>query len=387
MKVTVVHNFYQQPGGEDQVFAAESALLEAHSHQVTRYAVHNVQVAKTEQLALAKNTLWNTDHHKRLQELFSEVRPDIVHVHNTLPIISPAVYYAAKAEGAAVVQTLHNYRYSCVNGLFFRDGRVCEDCLGKTLAWPGVVHACYRGSRSASAVVAAMLAYHKLRGTYQAQVDRYIALTEFSRRKFIEMGLPPEKIAVKPNFVNPDPRPGTGDGAYAIFVGRLTEEKGVHVLLSAWQQLGARIPLKVVGSGPLEQLANQAGGGVEFLGQQPTHTVLDLLKNASFLVFPSLLYEGFPMTIAEAFATGTPVVASRLGNAASIVEEGRTGLHFEPGNPDDLVSKVEWLLGHPFELTRMRRDARAEYEAKYTPETNYQMLMAIYEDAIRANRA
>lgn len=367
------------------MFAAEAALLEAHGHEVVRYTVHNDEVASLRNLALARKTLWNGESYQRLRSLFRDARPHVVHVHNTLPLISPAVYYAAKAEGAAVVQTLHNYRYSCVNGLLYRSGHVCEECVGKTFPWPGVLHGCYRGSRPASTVVATMLGYHKLRGTYQTQVDRYVALTEFSKEKFIEMGLPAEKIAVKPNFVNPDPGTGTNREGYSIFVGRLTEEKGVRVLLEAWERVAARVPLKIVGGGPLAQLSDQAHPpGVQFLGPRPRSEVLKLIGRAAFMVFPSLLYETFGMTIAEAFATGTPVLASRLGNPAAIVDDGRTGLHFEPGNAADLAAKVEWLLAHPAELARMRTEARAEYEGNYTADANYRMLMAIYEQALSA---
>jgi len=369
------------------VYAAECALLEARGHLAIRYTVDNDEVGAMSHAALAKASLWNSDQYRKLRALFHETRPAVVHVHNTLPLISPAVYYAAKAEGAAVVQTLHNYRYSCVNGLFFRDGRVCEDCLGRTVAWPGVLHACYRGSRAASGTVAAMLTYHKLRGTYHQKVDQYIALTDFSRAKFIEMGLPEAKITVKPNFVAPDPGVGTGDGGHALYVGRLSEEKGVRTLVTAWKRLGTKIPLKVAGSGPLAaELRDTQAAGVEYLGQVPRDEVLQLMQGASFVLFPSLCYEGFPMTIVEAFATGTPVVASRIGNPAAIVDHGRTGVHFEPGNAEDLSTQVEWLLGHPAELTRMRAEARAEYEAKYTAAVNYAQLMDIYERAIRVAR-
>lgn len=387
VRVAVAHNRYQRPGGEDQVFAAECDLLAARGHMAIRYTVDNSEVAAMPHAALAKATLWNSDQYSKLRALFQETRPAVVHVHNTLPLISPAVYYAARAEGAAVVQTLHNYRFSCVNGLFFRDGRVCEDCLGRTVTWPGILHACYRGSRAASGTVAAMLTYHKLRGTYHQKVDQYIALTDFSRAKFIEMGLPEAKITVKPNFVAPDPGLGAGDGGYALYVGRLSEEKGVRTLVTAWKNLGAKIPLKVVGSGPVaSELGAAEVVGVEYLGQVPRDDVLQLMQGASIVVFPSLWYEGFPMTIVEAFATGTPVVASRIGNPAAIVDHGRTGVHFEPGNAEDLVTQVEWLLDHPAELTRMRAEARAEYEAKYTAEVNYAQLMAIYEKAIRVAR-
>ena len=261
--------------------------------------------------------------------------------------------------------------------------------MGKTIPWPGVVHACYRGSRAASAVVAAMLVVHRLLGTWTQKVDMYIALTEFARQKFIEGGLPADKVAVKPNFVHPDPGLGEGRGGFALFVGRLSQEKGFDTLLAAWERLQGRVPLKIVGDGPLASEVAAAVGrleGVEWLGRKPREEVLDLMKRSSFLILPSKVYENFPMIIAEGFATGSPIVASNLGAMASLIEHGRTGLHFHPGDPGDLAAQVEWLLSHPEALARMRKEARAEYEAKYTAERNYQMLIEIYERAIEGAR-
>lgn len=390
MNIVLIHNFYKQPGGEDQVFLAEGALLEGRGHKVTRYTVHNDNVGELAQVALARATIWNDEQYRKLRLLFRQVRPELVHVHNTLPLVSLAAYYAAKDEGLAVVQTLHNYRVACVNGLFFRDGNICEDCLGKSVPWPGVMHGCYRNSRVASGVVASMLAFHKLRGTYQKAVDVYIALTEFSRSKFIEAGLPAEKVSIKPNFVDTDPGVGDNEGSYALFVGRLSAEKGLSTLLAAWERLGQQIPLKIVGEGslaPQVQKASEAQEGVEWLGRQPRERVLALMKKAKLLVLPSNCYENFPMTLVEAFAAGLPVVASNLGGMASVLEHRRTGLHFTPGNPDDLAAKVEWAISHPAELSDMRRAARAEFEAKYTADRNYQMLMGIYERAVADSRA
>lgn len=383
MNVALVHNFYQQSGGEDQVFAAECALLESKGHAVSRFTVQNRDIGDMSRLTLARKTIWNNEQYRELRSHFRKSRPAVVHVHNTLPLISPAVYFAARSEGAAVVQTLHNFRLSCVNGLFFRDGHPCEDCMGKVVAWPGILHACYRNSHAASGVVAAMLGYHKLRGTYSQQVDQYIALTEFSRKKFIEIGLPTTKVVVKPNFVAPDPGTGRGQGGYALFVGRLSEEKGLSTLLAGWKTVGGRLPLKIVGDGPLAETVQATGkeANVKWMGRQPRESVLALMKEAHLLVFPSVWYEGFPMTIAEALATGTPIVASGMGNMASLVEHGRTGLHFKPGDSSDLAAQVMWALEHPEAVAQMRVQARAEFERSYTSEVNYLMLMEIYERA------
>jgi glycosyltransferase involved in cell wall biosynthesis len=387
MRILKLHTHYQQPGGEDGVFGAEVALLCDKGHTVVPFTFHNKQLEDVPLLWRAAVTLWNREGYSRVREAIRLHRPDILHVHNTFPLASPAVIHAAKAEGVPVVMTLHNYRLLCVNALFFRQGQVCEACLGR-LPWRGALYECYRESRAASAVVAGMITLHRALGTWNL-VDRFIALTEFARQKFIEGGFPPEKISVKPNFVHPDPGPGEGRGGYALFVGRLSPEKGLGTLLMAWERLGGKVPLKIVGDGPSApevQEAQKRIPGVEWLGRKAPEEVYALMGEASFLVFPSEWYEGFPKVLAEAFAKGLPVLASALGSQGSIVDHARTGLHFRPGDPEDLAAKVEWLLAHPNELARMRKEARAEYEAKYTAEQNYAQLMAIYHEVLSKRR-
>jgi glycosyltransferase involved in cell wall biosynthesis len=354
-----------------------------------RYEVHNDQVEHVDRLTLAKDTVWNTSAYRELRTIIRRERPDVVHFHNTLPLVSPAGYYAAKAEGVPVIQTLHNYRLLCPVALFFRDGRVCEDCMGKAVPWPGVVHGCYRGSRAASGVIATMLTVHRALRTWTEMVDVYVALTEFARNKFIEGGLPAGKIVVKPNFVAPDPGRGQGGGGYALFVGRLAPEKGTGTMLAAWDRLRTRVPLKIVGEGPLkDQVVRVAAkrSDVEWLGHRPVADVHALMRKADMLVFPSQWYETFGRVAAEAFAAGTPVIAANIGAVAELVEHGRTGLKFRPGDPEDLATQVEWALSHSAELRRMREEVRAEFEAKYTAERNYRALMEIYEAALERKK-
>jgi glycosyltransferase involved in cell wall biosynthesis len=389
MKIMVVHNKYREAGGEDGVFSSEAALLEARDHRVLRYVVHNDQVANMNRLILAGKALWNSSIYRELRALMRRERPDMVHFHNTFPLVSPAGYYAARAEGVPVIQTLHNYRLLCPGALFFRDGRDCEDCMGRMIPWPGVVHGCYRGSRAASGVVAAMLTLHRALRTWTEMVDVYVTLSGFARRKFIEGGLPAEKIVTKPNFVYPDPGPGEGSGGYALFVGRLSPEKGVDTLLGAWERLEARLPLKIVGDGPLrDRVIGVAGEDprVEWLGYRPRAEVHALLKDAGVVVLSSLT-EGAPLIVLEAMAAGTPVVAADIGAIAEIVEHGRTGLRFRPGDQEDLAAQVEWLSSRPEERARMRREARSGFEAKYTAERNYEMLMEIYESVLERGKA
>jgi glycosyltransferase involved in cell wall biosynthesis len=315
-----------------------------------------------------------------------EEKPEIVHVHNTFMMISPSIYSACREANVPVVQTLHNYRLLCPAATLFRKGKVCEECIGGSL-WPSVKYGCYRASRLTTAVVATMLTSHRLLGTWERHVTCYVALTEFSRGKFIEGGLPPGKIFVKPNFVSPDPFARTGIGDYALFVGRLSPEKRVTTVLAAWKRLPPSIPMKVIGGGPdrtqLEAQAAESGlTNVQFLGHMPREKTLAAINNARFLVFSSEWYENFPVTIAEAFACCTPVVASNLGAMKEIVSGGRTGLLFSPGDSEDLSQKVEWAWSHPDEMRVMGIEARREYESKYTAEKNYTLLMEIYQRAL-----
>jgi glycosyltransferase involved in cell wall biosynthesis len=390
MRVLLLHNRYQQPGGEDKAFIAESRLLEAYGHQVLEYTLHNDLVSKMSRPALAKAAIWNKTVYQELRSLIHKERPEVAHFHNTFPLISPAAYYAARTEGVPVVQTLHNYRLVCPNGILFRDGGVCEDCFGKTLPWPGVVHACYRGDRMATGAVAGMLTAHRAMGTWTEMVDVYIALTNFAREKFIEGGLPAEKIVAKPNFLYPDPGMGKGRGGYALFVGRLSVEKGVDTLLTAWKKIGKKMPLKIVGEGPLESKAAESSErmpGVEWLKGQPRERTLRLMQDARALILPSVCYENFPMVLAEAYAVGLPVMASNIGSLSTLIYPSRTGLYFRPGDPGDLAAQIERTLMRPSELVCMRTEARAEFEAKYTAERNHLMLMDIYRSAIARAKA
>ena len=384
MRILAIHNYYQIRGGEDECYEAEMELLQKHGHLVDLYQEKNDRVAALGKLRTAARTLWSRQSYQAVKQRLTAQAYDVVHVQNFFPLISPSVYYAARDRGVPVVQTLHNYRLLCPNALFFRDGKVCEDCMGKEIAYPGVIHRCYRQSKTASAGVAMMLAFHRAKNTWLEQVDLYIALTEFARQKFIEGGLPADKIVVKPNFVGLDPGIGEGQGGYALYVGRLSVEKGLDTLLAAWKQLKSHIPLKIVGEGPLAAQVIEATKqlpSVEWLGRRPMTEVYDLMGEAKFLVFPSKWYETFGRVAVEAFAKGTPVIAANIGAIAELVEAGRTGLHFRPGDAEDLATQIEWALENSEKLSQMRQAARVEFEAKYTAEKNYQRLMDIYAKA------
>ncbi|MFY9809937.1 glycosyltransferase [Aquabacterium sp.] len=381
MKVLVVHNAYQIRGGEDSVVESEVNLLRAAGHEVHTYSRHNDEITLMSRPSAAFESLWSKQSSREVGNLLCKLEPDVMHVHNTLPLISPSVFWAARRAGVPCVMTLHNFRLLCPQAMFLRDGRVCEDCLGG-LPWRSVMRRCYRESSLQSAVLSAGVALHRGIGTYN-QVDRFIALSQFARLKFIEGGLPSERIVVKPNFVEDHVTPRMTQQKNrlgGLFVGRLSAEKGVDVLISAadsWPE-GT---VDVIGHGPLEEDV-RASRKLIYQGSMPLHDVMRKMADAAFLIVPSICYENFPRTIAEAFCMGLPVIASRLGGMAEIIEDGVTGLLFEPGHAYDLAAKVKWAQSHPTEMTLMGRAARARYEKYYGSRTNLQQLESIYQSVI-----
>jgi glycosyltransferase involved in cell wall biosynthesis len=389
VKILQVHNFYQQTGGEDLVVADEARLLEARGDEVVRHTIHNDQVSALSSVSLAQRTIWSQPAYRDIRAAIARHQPQLLHVHNTLPLLSPSVYYAASAEGVPVVQTLHNYRLACPAALCFRSGVPCTECVGSFIPWRAIRHACYRNSRTASAAVAAMLSVHRLLQTWD-KPSVYVALTAFARDMFIEAGVSPDKLVVKPNFVDPDPGAGTGSGDYAVFVGRLSAEKGLQTLLRAWRVVGSQVRLLIIGDGPLASTvaaATRELPSVTWLERRNPPEILSILRDAKFLVFPSECYETFGRVIVEAFATATPVIAAGHGAAAELVTDGVTGFHFRHGDPSDLATKVLHLNSHPQLQVPMRAAARKAFEDRYTADVNYRLLTAIYHRAIAGHPA
>ena len=386
MKILQVHNKYQNPGGEAVVVASEYDLLTQHGDDVYQWIVHNDVIKNAGGLDKAKialNSIWSSKSQQDITKIINEFKPDVVHVHNTMPLLSPAIYSACHKAGVAVVQTLHNFRTICPGSPLYRDGKVCEDCVGKSIPYPGMIHGCFRESKAQSAVAVANLSFNRFRGTYRNDIDVYVALTEFARGKFISGGLPADKIMVKPNFVTADIEVGQHDGGYALFVGRLVPHKGIQAMVDAWRKLDTPIPLKVLGGGPLDTLLKEdVPEGIEFLGFVPREEVMGLMQNASLLLFPSEWYEGFPMTITEAFATGLPVLAGGLGGPAEIVRDGESGWHFTPGDSTEMAQKLQEIWADPDELKRRGQMARQQFDDYYTPSKNYEIMMDIYQTAI-----
>jgi glycosyltransferase involved in cell wall biosynthesis len=391
MRVLLVHNHYRSsaPSGEDAVFLNEQLMLEHHGHEVIPFEKYNDDIEEgtlIRRINLALTGAWSKKSHAEISRLIQKTRPDISHFHNTFPLVSPSGYAASHENGVPVVQTLHNYRLICPGALLQRESRPCEDCVGTNLV-PALLHRCYRNSLPATSAQVWMLLRNRWTGSYRVLVDRYIALTRFSAGRLVKGGLPSDRVVVKPNFLPNPPSPGSGSGNYAVYVGRLSEEKGVRTLLSAWHTLG-HIKLKILGDGPLraelEHTARTADLNIEFLGFQERERILSVIGDAVILVVPSEWYEGFPMVILEGYACGTPVLASRIGSLDEVVVEGVTGSKFVSGNPSDLAEKLSRLYTTARGNLGLRNAVRQHFDTMFTMERNYQRLSGIYQDAILA---
>lgn len=389
MKIVMVHNRYREAGGEDVVFESEKRLLERAGHSVTPYVRSNAELKDNsllDRIGIVPQMIWCSQTQHELAAILDRVCPDIVHVHNTFMRITPSIHSACAQRGIPVVQTLHNFQLICPGGNLSRRGVTCRECVDQNLL-QSVRHACYRNSHGATAAVALMLALHRRLGTYEQSVARFIALTKFAQQEFVAAGFSTDQFAVKPNFVDPDPGERSRPGDYALYSGRLLANKGVRILLNAWKVLRKQHPLQIVGDGPeREALEDEVRGsglsGITFRGRLSRDQVMETIKGARFIIVPSIMQESFGMSVVESFACGTPVLCSRLGSLRELVDDHVTGLHFTPGDDRDLAAKVTWAWNHPSELEPMGHTARANYEAMYTAEKNYPLLMGIYEQAL-----
>ena len=388
VKILSIHNFYQShaPSGEDAVVGNEIKLLRDHGHEIITYERYNDSLKEKgiffNLFKILPGLFWSPKTFFDLRKIIKDFKPDVAHIHNLFYLLSPSVYDALRSEKIPVVHTLHNYRLFCPGALLMRDGEVCEKCLGKS-PLRSVRYGCFRDPFN-TLPLALALAFHKAINTWNRKVDIFITLTEFARDINIKGGLNADKIAIKPNFLSDPPEADLHEGSYALFIGRISREKGIQTLIQAWE--GIDFPLKILGNGPLldylKSKVRENKVNAEFLGQRPFSDVMDILKDALFLVMPSEWYEGFPMVIREAFACGKPVLASRLGGMAEIVKNGETGYHFEPGDTSDLALKAKKLIGNPQDVVKMGGNARREFENKYSADINYKILMNIYHRAI-----
>ena len=383
-RVLIVHNRYQIRGGEDAVVEREAAALARAGCTIETLFFSNDDIrGPVDRLRTAFEAPHARRGIARVVEAVRRFRPDVVHAHNTFPLVSPGVFAAVRTEGAATVQTLHNFRLTCAGALLMRDGQPCETCVTGS-AYSAVRHGCYRGSRVGTFAVARMIERHRRIGTWTRDVDAFVVLTPFARGRFVAAGLPPERIVVKPNGL-PDPgEPSEAPRNRILFAGRLSREKGVETLKAAAAQLGQGID--VAGEGPLRE-SLEGASGLNLLGTLPGAEVQARMARAGALVVPSLWYEGLPMVVAEAFAAGTPVIASRIGALADLVEDGVTGLLVTPGDPADLARAMARILADPEAARRMGRAARAAYLRDWTEEATRSALLSIYRRACAARAA
>ncbi len=363
-------------------------MLRARGEEVLDHVLNNSEI-KGNLVTIGLRSIWNTQEADRIKDLIRSTKPDLMKVDNFFPLFSPSIFEAAKSMGVPTALSVRNYRLICPSANLFRDGHVCTTCVGSKLALAAIQHRCRQQSYMQSAAVVASNAYAHLRGVWTNSVDRYIAVSSFVKQQLVAGGFPEERILVKPNFIS-DTGVGDGSGGFGLYVGRLTEEKGIHSLLSAWQHIPQAIPLKVIGDGPLESAVRSAAESdsrIEYLGRKSLTEVCEYLGKAAFLVFPSEWYEPFGRTIVEAYAKGTPVLAALTPPMNAMVDHGVTGLLYKPGDSKDLASAVSLLISDPQRLGRMRAQARERYLTLYTEDQNYQQLMAIFHQCIETHLA
>lgn len=385
MKVLLVHSAYQQFGGEDSVVRAETELLEKHGDEVCQYTRHNDEIKQfslAQKAAFLPQTIYSRKTSGEIGDVVRRFKPDVAFIHNVYPLISPSAYHKLHAMGIPTVQVLHNFRLHCPNGLFYTQGQICEACKGGNYL-NAVRKRCYKDSYAFSGLYALTLGLNRLGGVMK-KISGFICLTEFFKLKMQEAGIPDSKLFVRPNFVYAPalPQGEIPGNDYVLFMGRLSPEKGCWTLIRAFEQL-PRVPLKILGTGPLEQelrdyIRDKGIRNIELLGFKSGAEKWDILRNSLSLVLPSEWYENFPVTALEAFMACKPVVAARLGGLPYIVEEGKSGLLFEAGNVGELAQKIQSLVDRPAEAARMGECGRRLTETKYGPEQGYRNLMKIF---------
>ena len=398
MKVLLAHNFYGSgaPSGENEVFKSESRLLQRNKYELSEFCRYSDEIRAEGLRGTMKGALstpWNPFSAHKIQREIETFRPDVVHVHNTFPLLSPAIFHAIGGRAARVL-TLHNYRVFCPAGVPMRDGNICTKCLDRRSALPSLLYGCYRNSRIATLPLASSVSLHRFLGTWSKQVDAFIALTSFQREVMVEAGLPRDLVHVKPNFFpgNPTVTPWSERKDCAVFVGRLSEEKGILSLVKAWLMWGSTAPeLRVIGDGPLrpelDRLVREAPDvSIKILGQLSSNAAQNEIAKSRLLLVPSECFEGFPMVVREAFAFGTPVAASDIGPLPTIVKSGENGFLFQPKNSVSLWNKVRSDWNGENRLERLGHGARRSFEKLYTEKTNLEKLEAIYERAINVNK-
>ncbi|WP_255286062.1 glycosyltransferase [Priestia megaterium] len=386
----LVHNYYQESGGEDQVLKQEIDLLKENGHEVITYTKHNNEIQTYnvfQKISLFFKTTFSLKEYFVFKRVLKKISPDIVHFHNFFPLFSPSVYYACQDLKIPVIQTLHNYRLICPAATFMRDNEVCEKCLSGSLI-NSIKYGCYRGSKVQTIPVANMIYINNMLKTWHSKVNYYITLTEFAQKKFIDYGLPKEKVVVKPNFLDKSSNVSCSKENTILFVGRLSKEKGVDILIKAWKSLHDKQDYKLLIAGDgeervkLQKLAENQND-VKFLGKIPSDSVKELMGKSKYLVVPSRWYEGLPMTIVESYSAATPVICSKLGSLEEIVEDNVTGFHFKVSNHKDLALILEKAINiSSSDYQHLSRKSLEAFKNKYDKHINYKILFNIYKKAV-----
>ena len=384
MNIMLVHNRYVNSGGEDVVFEQEFNLLKSNGHKVFSYVRHNNELEVISNVRAGVEAIWSKQSQNKLESVLIDNNVEVLHCHNLFARLSPSVYYSAKKLKIPVVQTLHNYRLICPSATMFRQGNVCDECVGR-FPLSSLKYSCYKSSYAATGGLSLMLGVHRVLGTWRNQVNQYVAVSEFVKGMYIRGGLPEERIVVKPNFLEHDPGIGCGGGGYILYVGRLSQEKGIEILLNGWRNVNNGLVLKIIGDGPLRTLVERFAAkdsSIEFNGICSKSEVLSMMKEAELLVVPSLWHEPFGLVVIEAFATGLPVVTTGQGALSELVEDSVTGLHYKSFDSQDMADKINYLVASPSIKEKLSKNARKEYEEKYTEDKNYEMLHDIYNHLI-----
>lgn len=381
MRILSVHNEYLIRGGEEESRQAEISVLNQYGNEVTSYVENNTKVSSLSQINSALRALWSKESYRIVKHLLKTQRHDVVHVQNFFPLISPSVYYAAQSEGVPIVQAVRNYRFLCANTFLYRDGQVCELCVKKSFKVDAIQHNCYRDNRAASATAASMHLLHSLLPTWD-RIDKFVAVSEFVKQKMVEGGFSNDKIVVKPNFVFPDPEMSLQKEDYFVYVGRLQEEKGIKHLIEVIKRMKSSVKLKIVGEGTLKAdviASIEKNDNIEYLGKKSLLETYHIIGKAKALIIPSLWHEPFGRVIVEAYAKGTPVIGSRMGGIPELIDDGVTGYTYEAGNADDLIKQIERISQNQRLTAEMSFAARESYLNSYTPESNYKIMMDIYQ--------
>jgi len=386
MKILLIHNCYQQRGGEDSTFESEYNLLSKGGNDVEKILFDNKTInSLSDKITVGFKNVFNRESAKIIEEKITDFQPQIIHIHNFFPLISPSVFFIAKKYKVPIVITIQNYRLICSNALLYRDGHICEDCVNKIIPLNGIIHKCYRDSAMQTAAVTLMTSFHKVAGTWKNKIDKYITVAEFGRDKILNssLKLAEDQVVVKPNSVE-----DFGDGNnkredFFVFIGRLIGDKGIETLLESLNHFNYKI--RIIGDGPLRSRiedAAQKNKNIEYLGFRDKNFIINTLKKAKGLIFPSLWYEGLPVTIIESFSTGTPVIGSNIGAVTLQITDNYNGFHFCPGDAKDLANRIKYLSDNEQQLKHLYVNARNTYLEKYTPEKNYEQLISIYSGAI-----